>query len=54
VLIVVVIVIATTANVVVNVKNVVDFQWCPSNLRIYPHPYMDIPHPLKTLYHALY
>jgi hypothetical protein len=51
---IVVVVIATTANVVVNAKNDVDFQWCPSNLLIYPHPYMDTPHPLKFLYHALY
>jgi hypothetical protein len=35
-----------------NAKNVVDFQWCPSSFHIYPHPSVDAPHPLETLYHA--
>jgi hypothetical protein len=35
--------------VATNDVNVVDFQWCPSNLHIRPHPFANAPHPLKTL-----
>ncbi len=49
--IVVVVVVATT-NAIVNARDVVDFLWCPSNLHLCPHPYVDTPQPLETLYHG--
>jgi hypothetical protein len=42
------------ANVVVNVGNVVDLQWYPSNLHIHFHQSVDVPHPLETLCHVLF
>jgi hypothetical protein len=42
--------IVVVANVVINVRNVVDFQWYPSN--IHPHQSVDVPHPLETLCHV--
>ncbi len=39
-------------NDVINVENVVDFEWCPSSLHIRPHPSIDAPQPLETLYRA--
>jgi hypothetical protein len=36
------------ANDVVNVENVVDFQWFPSSFHICPHPSADVLHPLET------
>jgi hypothetical protein len=53
-IVVVVVVIVATANVVINVINVVDFQWCPSNFHIYPHPFVDTPHPLKKNFVSCY
>ncbi len=44
------IVIAT--NVVVNVGNVMDFQWSPSNLHVYPHQNVNVLHLLETLCHV--
>jgi hypothetical protein len=40
--------VVVVANVIVNVGNVVDFQWSPSNLHIHPHQSVDAPHPLET------
>ncbi len=31
-----------------------DFQWCPSNFHIYPHPFVDTPHPLKKNFVSCY
>jgi hypothetical protein len=45
-------VIVVAANDVVNVENVLDFQWSPSNLHIHPLQSVDVPHPLETLCHA--
>jgi len=39
-------------NVIANVGNVVDFQWSPSNLHIYPHQSAKVPHPQETLCHV--
>jgi hypothetical protein len=36
-------VVVTIANVVVNAQNVMDFQWSPSNLPIYPHQSANVP-----------
>ncbi len=47
---IVVIVVVVVVNVVINAENVVDFQWCPSNLHICPHPFVDTPQPLEALY----
>jgi hypothetical protein len=43
--------VVVTTNVVINVENVVDLQWSPSNLHIHPHQSADVPHPLETLCH---
>jgi len=45
-------IIVIVANVVVNVVNVSDLQWSPSNLRIHPLQSVDDPHLLETLYHV--
>jgi hypothetical protein len=45
-------VVGVIANVVVNVENVVDLQWFPSNFHIHHHQNVDIPHLLETLYHV--
>jgi hypothetical protein len=39
-------IVVVIANVVVNVENVLDFQWSPSNLHIHPLQSVDVPHPL--------
>jgi hypothetical protein len=46
------IVVIVVVVVVVNAENVVNFQWCLSNLHICPHPSIDAPQPLEALYHA--
>ncbi len=51
--VVVVVAIVVATNDVVNVGNVLDFQWCPSSLYICPHPSANVPHPLETLCHVL-
>jgi hypothetical protein len=48
----VIIVIVATTNDVVNVGNVVDLQWSPSNHHIRRHQSADVPHPLETLCHV--
>jgi hypothetical protein len=45
-------VIVVVTNVDVNVENVVDLQWPPSNLHVHPHESEDDPHPLETLCHV--
>jgi hypothetical protein len=45
-------VVVVTTNVVVNVVNVLDLHWSPSNLHIHPLQSADIPHPLETLCHV--
>jgi hypothetical protein len=50
--IVVVVAIVVAANDVVNAGNVVDFQWCPFNLHICPHPSANVFHLLETLCHV--
>jgi hypothetical protein len=53
VVVVAVAVAVAVANVVLNAKNVMDFQWCPSNLHICPHPSIDTPHLLFKKYFFL-
>jgi hypothetical protein len=36
-------VVVVATNVVVNVENVLDFQWFPSNLHIHPLQIVDVP-----------
>ncbi len=40
------------ANVVINVENVSDLQWFPSNLHIHLLQNVDAPHPLETSCHV--
>jgi hypothetical protein len=47
-----VVVVVVVANDVENAGNVVDFQWCPSNLHIRPLLSVDDPYPLETLCHV--
>ncbi len=44
--------VVVATNVVVNVENVVDLQWSPSNLHIHPNESGDVFHPLETLCHV--
>jgi hypothetical protein len=48
-LLVYVVVVAIT---IVNVENVVDLEWSPSNLCIHPHQSANVPQPLETLCHV--
>jgi hypothetical protein len=45
-------IVVVVANVVVNVENVSNLQWSPSNLHIHPFQSANVPHPLETLYHV--
>jgi len=45
-------IVVVVANVVVNVENVSNLQWFPSNLHIHPLQSANVPHPLKTLCHV--
>jgi hypothetical protein len=36
-------------NVTINVENVLDLQWSPSNFHIHPLQSANVPHPLETL-----
>jgi hypothetical protein len=46
-------VVVATTTVVVNVENVLDLQWSPSNLHTHPLQSANVPHPLETLYSLL-
>jgi len=46
------IVVVIIANDVVNVVNVLNFQWFASNLHIHPFQSVDVPHLLETLCHV--
>jgi hypothetical protein len=45
-------IVVDTINVVVNVENVLDLQWSPSNPHIHPLQSANDPHPLETLCHV--
>jgi len=44
--------VVVTTNVVINIENVVDLQWSPSNLHIHPNQSANVPHLLETLCHV--
>ncbi len=46
------IIVVVATNVVVNVVNVLDLQWSPSNLHIHPLQSANDPHLLETLCHV--
>jgi hypothetical protein len=45
-------IVVVVANVIVNVENVSNLQWFPSNLHIHPLQSADVLHPLENLYHV--
>jgi hypothetical protein len=45
-------VVVVVANVVVNVENVSNLQWLPSNIHTHPLQSANVPHPLETLCHV--
>jgi hypothetical protein len=46
------IIVIVAVNVVVNVENVLDLKWSPSDLHIHPFRSADVPHTLETLCHV--